>query len=72
MVVEVADFALGLAERFLIVHSSFSSPTRSNFLVGAGLDQLLEALEDEDDESTIYIYIYITIKFKLQSYNLYL
>ena len=42
--VEEADFARGLAEGFLIVHSSFSSPIRSNFLVGAGLDQLLEAL----------------------------
>ena len=56
MVVEEADFALGLAERFLIVRSSFSSLTRSNFLVGVGLDQLSEALEDEDDESTIYVY----------------
>ena len=56
MVVEEADFALGLAEDFLVVHSSFSSPIRSNFLVGVGLDQLSEALEDEDDESTIYVY----------------
>ena len=56
MVVEEADFVLGLAEGFLIVHSSFSSLTRSNFLVGVELDQLLEALEDEDDESTIYVY----------------
>ena len=56
MVVEEADFALGLAEGFSIVHSSFSSLTRLNFLVGVELDQLLEALEDEDDESTIYVY----------------
>ena len=44
VVVEEADFALGLAECFSIVHSSFSSPIRSNFLVGVGLDQLLEVL----------------------------
>ena len=44
VVVEEADFLLGLAEGFLIVHSSFSSLTRSKFLVGVGLDQLLEVL----------------------------
>ena len=69
MVVEEADFALGLAEGFLIVRSSFSSPTRSNFLVGVGLDQLSEALEDEDDESTIYVYhnqIQFTVILRLQ------
>ena len=55
MVVEEADFLLGLAEGFLIVHSFFSSLTRSNFLVGVGLDQLLEALEDEDDGSKINV-----------------